>query len=111
MIVEFRNGEMSIVMLNPDCEDRELIGIDRGKYISLDEYEEDLALKGIATREWDIMKIYSMGSSICHILSDKEKALSKKLPIWVRTESPTEMTISEIEAKLGIKNLKIIKEN
>lgn len=31
--------------------------------------------------------------------------------VWKREESPVEMTVAEIEAKLGIKNLKIIKEH
>ena len=56
------------------------------------------------------MKIYSLGSFICHILSEKKEALRKKKLIWELKEKPVEMTIAEIESKLGIKNLKIIKE-
>ena len=108
MIVEFRNGIQDIVMLNPECEGRELISLEGGS-LRLDDYNEDLTYRIASNANWDIVKIYSLGSSISHILLNKEKTLSNKKLIWERTE-PIEMTIAEIEAKLGIKNLKIIKE-
>lgn len=110
MIVEFRNGKMDLVMLNPDCVRRELISFDGG-FIGLDHYNEDLTYEGIDDEVWDIVKVYSLESSICHILSNTRETLKKKKLIWERPEVSTEMTIAEIEAKLGIKNLKIIKEN
>lgn len=109
MIVEFRNGKQDIVMLNPDCTDKELISLDGG-YLRLDDYNEDLTCRIASNVNWDIMKIYSLGSKIVHILSNTKETLNNKKLILERVTPPTEMTISEIEKKLGIKNLKIIKE-
>ena len=109
MIVELRNGKMYLVMLNPDCEDRELISLDGG-FMSLCDYEENLRWAKSFDDQWTVVKIYSLENSICFILSEKEEALKNKKLIWERKGIPVEMTIAEIEEKLGIKNLRIIKE-
>ena len=41
MVVEARNGEKYLVMLEPDCEDRELINFNGG-YLSLNDYNDEL---------------------------------------------------------------------
>ena len=112
MIVEFRNGKQDMVMLNPDCKGREFIGLNEsgGGYMPLCEYDEDLT-KINGNTAWDIVKVYSVGEKISSIFSNEEYALRYKKLIWERKEKPVEMTIAEIEEKLGIKNLKIIKEN
>lgn len=102
MVVETRNGEKYLVMLEPDCEGRELIRFNVG-YMSLNDYNDELMLKKL-NEKFDIVKVYSVESSICWLLGDKE-SMKFKL-IWERSE-PKEMTIEEIEAELGYK-IKIV---
>ena len=102
MVVETRNGEKYLVMLEPDCGGRELINFSRG-YMSLSSYNDELMLEK-SYEELDIMKVYSVGISISWLLSDK-KSMKFKL-IWERNE-PKEMTIAEIEKELGYK-IKIV---
>lgn len=66
MIVETRGGDRFLVMLNPDCKDRELIEFSGG-FMPLERYNDDLILDGFA-HELDIMKLYSAGASICYLL-------------------------------------------
>ena len=109
MVVETARGEKYLVMLNPDCEGRDLISFDRG-YMPLSKYENDLTY--INEPEWDIVKVYTLGTSIYYILATNANHNRKLVYnlIWERKENPVEMTIEEIEKKLGIKNLKIVKE-
>ena len=109
MIVEIRDGTNYLVMLNPSCEGWELISIDSGDLVSLSSFNEDLTCKG-TIREIDIVKVYKLGLFICDIITNTSVAMKHKKLIWERDEAQTEMTIAEIEAKLGVKNLKIIKE-
>ena len=110
MVVETSIGNKFLVMLNPDCPGRELIDFNYG-YMSLKDYSDDLrytAYGGLAP-EWNIAKVYRIGSCICYILQDKDAALSNAILIWEREVESVEMTVSEIEKKLGITNLKIVK--
>lgn len=103
MIVETRNGEKYLVMLNPDCKDMELINF-KGGYMSLHYYNNELIFTEQSTHGFDIVKVYSVGWTIRDLLSDKE-CMEFKL-IWKREERK-EMTIEEIEAELGYK-IKIV---
>lgn len=103
MVVETRNGEKYLVMLNPDCEDMELINFNGG-YMPLYYYNNELIPAKLFTRDFDVVKVYSVGWTIRDLLSDKE-CMEFKL-IWKREEQK-EMTIEEIEAELGYK-IKIV---
>ena len=77
-------------------------------YISLSRYNGDLTLKnGRIDNDFDIVRVYS-GKDIFS-LSKLENGVKEENLLWER-EIPTEMTIAEIEEKLGVKNLKIVKE-
>lgn len=107
MVVEVRNGEKYLVMLNPDCVDRDLISFSGG-FMELSTYDDNLT-DSSGDDDWDIVKVYRIGANICWILSNKDSAMQGAELIWERTEEPVEMTIAEIEKRLGVKNLKIVK--
>ena len=75
--------------------------------LSLSSYNGDLTLSGRTNSIFDIVRVYS-GKDICFLSKLEEGAKEENL-LWER-EIPTEMTIAEIEEKLGVKNLKIVKE-
>lgn len=107
MVVETRNNEHFLVMLNPDCEDRNLINF-TGGFMPLCEYDDDLTATDGDT-EWDIVKVYQLGTSIYYIIDNAAMAMSGSKVLWERPAETVEMTIAEIEEKLGVKNLKIVK--
>lgn len=109
-IVELRNGDKCILLFN--CcnygdKDDLFISLDDGGYLQLSNYNENL--KECSDRDFDIMKVCQheyVGDNICnHILKQDEDDWT-----WIRGKE-TVMTISEIEEKLGISNLKIKKED
>ncbi len=108
MIVEVKNGNRYLVMLNQDYQNQELVNLKTGM-IHLSFYDEDLTVKNYGISEWDIEKVYTMGSNIDMLFSRNKEDYFKL--IWERESHPVEMTIAEIEEKLGVKNLKIVKEN
>lgn len=108
-IVELRNGDKYMLLLNTKnsyCKNC-LISLDDGGYLNFDDYNDDLKI--CYDSEYDIVKICQheyVGDNIrCHILKQNENDWT-----WIRVEE-TVMTISEIEEKLGISNLKIKKED
>lgn len=108
-IVEIRRGNKYMLLLdtkNRYCKNC-LISLGNGGYLNFDEYNDDL--KDRDDSEYDIVKICQydyVGDNICsHILKQAENDWT-----WNREEE-TVMTISEIEEKLGISNLKIKKED
>ena len=109
-IVEIRNGYKYILLLN--CGDERhrndlLISLNSGGCLYLSSYDENL--KDCDDEYYDIMKVcqceYVGDNIISHILKQNEDNWT-----WIREEE-TVMTISEIEEKLGISNLKIKKED
>ena len=109
-IVELRNGDKYILLLNTYHADEKndyLISLGNGGYIKFDDYDENLESKD-GEKEFDIMKIcqeYYVGDNFRnHVIYDRDKWT------WKRQEEVL-MTISEIEEKLGIKGLKIKKED
>ena len=91
MIVECRNGNQYFVMLNPEKAGHELIrfkGKFKGGYIPLKSYEDDLKFKDQTWQEFDIMKIYSAGKTICNIFNIGDASPSLILNLkWKRQES------------------------
>lgn len=109
-IVELRNGDKYILLFN--CcnygdKDDLFISLDDGGYLKLSFYNENL--KECSDKVFDIMKVCQnkyVGDNIrSHVLKKDEDDWT-----WIRGKE-TVMTISEIEEKLGISNLKIKKED
>lgn len=105
-IVETRNGDKFILLFNC-CNDGNkedlFISLEDGRYLKFDDYDENL--NDCSDKDYDIMKVCQnkyVGDNIrSHILKQNEDDWT-----WIREEE-TVMTISEIEEKLGISNLKI----
>ena len=104
MFIETRNGGKYLVMLDPDCEDMELINFNGG-YMPLYYYNNELIFTEQSLRGFDVVKVYSVEGSIHRLLSDKEHMKFKL--VWEREEKTKEMTVKEIEKKLGYK-IKIV---
>lgn len=81
-------------------------GVRYDGFISIDSYNDDLTYKGSAVfGSYDIGAVYSPED-----LTSLDFGCSRHLKlIWERPEEVV-MTISEIEEKLGIKNLKVVSE-
>ena len=108
-IVETRAGNKYILLLKTKSYDNGkaiLVNLADGCYLPYSGYNEDLTHN---TKLSDIMKVCQyeyVGDNIrSHILKQNENDWT-----WIREEE-TVMTISEIEEKLGISNLKIKKED
>lgn len=111
-IVEIRNGEKYILLFNC-CNDGYtedlFISLNDGRYLNFSNYNKNL--NDCSNKKFDIMKVCQhdyVGNNIrSHVLKQNENDWT-----WTRNgeEEETVMTISEIEEKLGISNLKIKKE-
>lgn len=114
MMVVTRDGDKYMVMLNVEyaTEFKESLNVivSEDGWMPLWRFSKDLKLNANDTSELDIVAVYSpkMTASLWkkNIKDDDYWEC-----IWKREESPVEMTIAEIEKKLDIKNLKIIKEH
>jgi len=75
-------------------------------HMSASSYEDDLTCDD---SDYDIMRVYD---PMCIIRLNPEQlaGFSTTELLWERKEKPVEMTIAEIEEKLGIRNLHIVKE-
>lgn len=112
MMVVTRNGDEFMVILsveyaNTGTNEPRNVMVSENGWMPLYEYSDDLVL-GIMS-ELDIVAVYSpkMTASLW------KKNIKNECYwecIWKRDEPPVEMTLAEIEKKLGIKNLKIVKE-
>lgn len=100
-VVETREGNLYLV-----CGDKL---IRKGGWLTLNDYDDDLCINRDASDDmrWDIIKAYDISPNA--VLPTVVSNTTKVEPYWVR-EEVVEMTVAEIEKKLGIKNLKIIKE-
>ena len=103
MVVETRDGVRFLVCSYQNAY------IGHNEYFREENYNEDLTHK--YDHDLDIVCVYKIinpfGGAIC---LNSILELGNLIPIWEREEPPVEMTIAEIEKKLGIKNLKIVKE-
>ena len=73
----------------------------------LSSYDDEL---NFYDSEFSIKKVYSLACCISNLLRSKDYTMRMAELLWEREEKPIEMTVAEIEKKLGIKNLKIVKE-
>lgn len=104
MILEDGYGSLGLVLLDTNKGDI-VVRISGRNYFLMNLLEDDLRFTKVnKDRKEDIMKVYDGGSNKNFL---KEQCQGREL-IWERQEETT-MTISEIEEKLGIKNLKIKK--
>lgn len=112
MMVVARNNVKYMVMLNVEYTDTWLkpqnVIVSKDGWMPLSRYSDDLKVDNAP--ELDIVAVCSplTTASLCRKdISDSDSWEC----VWKREEQPVEMTIAEIEEKLGIKNLKIIKEH
>lgn len=104
MLVKTRNGNSYIFIEYPDMH----IFVRRDGYNRIGEYKEDLTInRGHNDDELDIIEVYEPVQYITTLNIEQE--IVKATLIWKR-EEVVEMTVSEIEKKLGIKNLKVVAE-
>ena len=107
-IVELRKGDKYMLFLDVENSSTKnmLVSLKDGGFLNLDDYNDDL--KDRDNRKYDIVKIcqndYIGNNFRDHVINDTDNWT------WVRKEEVV-MTISEIEKKLGIENLKIKKED
>lgn len=108
-IVELRNKIKLMLLLNANNfgnKDDIFVDLRTGDFTRLSNYDEDM--KNICIADFDIMKVsqpHYVGDNFRnHIFHDGDEW------DWIRDEEVI-MTISEIEEKLGIRNLKIKKED
>ena len=115
MMVVTRDKHKYMVMLNVEYDaTRKMIEspnviVSEDGWIPLSKYSDDLKVYS-QFDNLDIVEVYAplMTASLWRKkLSDKNDWKC----VWKREEPPVEMTVAEIEKKLGIKNLKIIKEH
>ena len=83
-------------------------------WIPLSNYSVNLQyMHNTELSEFDIMEVYTprCKASIRLMLGSNEMDFEEYYKLlWKREEPTVEMTVAEIEEKLGIKNLKIVKE-
>lgn len=112
MIVVTRNGDEFMVMLNVEYCNSVLapnVIVSKSGWMPLCKYSDDLKLHIDDESELDIVAIYSPSRAASLYRKDLSDDFYWTC-IWKREEPPVEMTVAEIEKKLGIKNLKIVKE-
>ena len=114
MIVVTRDGDEYMVMLGASyaelTSDPFDVIVSKNGWIPLHRYSDDLNLKADDMPEFNIVAVYSPLRAASLWRKDIANNRSWKC-IWKREEPSVEMTVAEIEKKLGIKNLKIIKEH
>ncbi len=111
MVVRYRNGRLRLVLKDTEHQEKDVVvGVDG--WLSLDEYDEDLTC--LFHSDIDIMYVYNVDQIASYTyLLNTDKLNDSYIHdfgnlIWDRTETETtEMTIKEIEEKLGVKNLRI----
>ena len=115
MMVVTRDGGEYMVMLNVEYDAKRSaieppnVIVSKDGWMPLSKYDDDLMAHS-AFDNLDIVEVYAplMTASLWRKkLSDKKDWVC----VWKREEPSVEMTVAEIEEKLGIKNLKIIKEH
>ena len=119
---EFMKKERSYmdIFKKSDLEDGMVVGLRNGDYcmyfqqwntiadysghVPMSSYDEDLYER--IDHDLDIMEVYKLDTVYSLKFSPEDSNMEL---VWSRTTT-TEMTISEIEEKLGIKNLKVVSE-
>ena len=103
MQVEQRGGTRKVVMLGTK-EGDVIVEVNGYIYGELNNYRTDLT--NMALNSNDIMKVYEGGFPNKCIVENMDISNC----IWKREPKQINMTVAEIEAKLDIKNLYIVKE-
>ena len=103
-VVEIRNGDKYLIF---DSEDGKFMYQVDGGFMNLEGYDEDM-LKINKNKSYDIMKVFEV-KTICNCGGLNRKDNRYLTLIWER-EEPKEMTMAELEEKLGYK-VKIVKEH
>lgn len=103
MVVITREGYRYLVRISGT--NKTFVG--KGAYLNFDSYNSDLTNR--VDEKFDIMKVYEYTRGDNALDDFWTFHVFNYDLIWVR-EEPVEMTVAEIEEKLGIKNLKIVKE-
>ena len=103
-VVETRNGDKYLIF---DSEEGKFMYQVDGQFMVLEGYDEDM-LKINKRKIYDIMKVFEVKTT-CNSLGLKRKDNRYLTLIWER-EEPKEMTMAELEEKLGYK-VKIVKEH
>ena len=124
MVVKIRGSEKYeniyesyVVMIGIEIGDRETsVLINADSWIPLSKYMVSLQFMSgnEMLSEFDIMEVYAprCEASIRLMLGSNEFNFEKDYKLlWKREEPTVEMTIAEIEKKLGIRNLKVVKEH
>ena len=105
MLVEFKEGFLGI-MIN----DITAVTYTDGGYTK-SMMGEELATGSYPIKAvYEISKTYALQSGMDFWLRDKG-FLNKCTTLWKEDVEPTELTVEEIEKKLGVTNLKIVKGN
>ena len=114
MIVRYRCGALRVVMQNDTEYDHDACLVGADGWIELRKYNEDLTLSDIFnTHNNDIVAVYKVSPMYYMNIFCGEYKLDDSFVmnyghlLWEREEPVVEMTIKEIEEKLGIKNLRI----
>ena len=117
MIVRYRYGALRVVMRNDteDYDDAYLVGADG--WTEIRNFNEDLTFsEKFHVYSNDIVAVYEvpnknyMNIFIGEYKLDDSFVMDYGHLLWEREDPVVEMTIKEIEEKLGIQNLKIIEE-
>ena len=103
-VVETRNGDKYLIF---DSEEGKFMYQVDGQFMVLEGYDEDM-LKINKRKIYDIMKVFEVKTT-CNSFGLKRKDNRYLTLIWER-EEPKEMTMAELEEKLGYK-VKIVKEH
>lgn len=103
-VVEIRNGDKYLIF--DSKEGKFMYGIHH-RLMDLEGYDEDLT-RNSADKKYDITKVYELKCPASQY-SIKERCEEYLTLVWERTE-PKEMTMAELEEKLGYK-VKIVKEH
>lgn len=81
-------------------------------WFDLDDYDEDMTYRSTDryNPNYDIVEVYIPNKSISLAPERLEEVFDKNFDLyWQRDLPSVEMTVAEIEEKLGVRNLKIIK--
>lgn len=102
ILSDYRWNATTDILVSTDC---------TGSWLNLNNYTEDLLHDMSGFNDYDIVKVYApkMPASFTmgHLNFDSSEYWQC---IYNRVDCVVEMTVREIEEKLGIKNLKIVEE-
>lgn len=114
MIVRYRYGALRVIMRNDTEYDHDAYLVGADKWTELRNFNEDLTFGDVFhAPDNDIIAVYEVPHrSYMNIFCGKYKlddsfVMNYGHLLWEREDPVVEMTIKEIEEKLGIKNLRI----